>query len=82
MLIAKVKVTLKDGILDPQGKTIQNALPGLGIDSVDGVETGKYIELHFGDVDESKARKITEEACERLLSNPVIEQFSYELVEE
>ncbi len=82
MIIAEVIVTLKDGILDPEGKTITRALTGVGIEGIEEISTGKYFHLQFGTADVEEARKSTEAVCEKLLSNPVIEKYSYELIEE
>ena len=72
---ARVSVTLKPGIADPQGQTIERALPALGYDGVTDVRVGKVIELHVDAPDESEAKKRVEEMCERLLANPVIEAY-------
>jgi phosphoribosylformylglycinamidine synthase len=70
-----VNVTLKPGIADPQGQTIERALPALGYDGVSDVRVGKVIELHVDATDEGEAKKRVEEMCERLLANPVIEAY-------
>ena len=72
---ARVNVTLKPGIADPQGQTIERALPALGYDGVRGVRVGKMIELEVDAPDESEAKRRVEEMCERLLANPVIESY-------
>ena len=72
---ARVNVTLKPGIADPQGQTIERALPALGYDGVRGVRVGKMIELEVDAPDESEAKRRVEEMCERLLANPVIEAY-------
>ena len=72
---ARVNVTLKPGIADPQGQTIERALPALGYDGVRGVRVGKVIELEVDAPDESEAKRRVEEMCERLLANPVIEAY-------
>jgi phosphoribosylformylglycinamidine synthase subunit PurS len=77
---ARIKITLKNGVLDPQGKAIQNALGGLGISGVDEVRQGKYIEVQLTENDESRARATVERMCKDLLANTVIENYSYELV--
>lgn len=79
MFRAKIKVTLRKSILDVQGKAVQSALRNLGYDSVESVRIGKYIELELNDEDEAEARKKTEEACRKLLANPVMEDYSFEL---
>ena len=77
---ARIKITLKNGVLDPQGKAIQNALGGLGIAGVDQVRQGKYIEVDLAEKDEARARATIERMCKDLLANSVIENYSYELV--
>lgn len=76
---AKVRVTLKTGVLDPQGKAIENTLSSLGFDGVSDVRQGKYIELELSDADEATARKAVEAMCEKLLANTVIENYDIEL---
>ncbi|MEX1046457.1 MAG: phosphoribosylformylglycinamidine synthase subunit PurS [Actinomycetota bacterium] len=71
----EVVVSLKDGLLDPQGKAIEGSLPTMGWSNVTGVRVGKHIELIVEADDEDAARKQVEEIAERLLSNPVIEDF-------
>jgi phosphoribosylformylglycinamidine synthase len=77
---ARIKITLKTGVLDPQGKAIQNALASLGIDGVDDVRQGKYIEVDLAEADEARAREQVEKICKELLANTVIENYAYELV--
>ena len=77
---ARIKITLKSGVLDPQGKAIQNALGGLGIAGVDEVRQGKYIEVSLAETCEAEAREQVERMCRELLANTVIENYSYELV--
>lgn len=72
---ARVSVMLKPGIADPQGQTIERALPALGYSGVEAVRVGKLIELSVAASDESEARSRIEEMCERLLANPVIESY-------
>ena len=77
---ARIKITLKTGVLDPQGKAIQNALGGLGIAGVQEVRQGKYIEVDLAERDEAKARVVIEQMCKDLLANTVIENYAYELI--
>jgi phosphoribosylformylglycinamidine synthase subunit PurS len=77
---ARIKITLKNGVLDPQGKAIQNALGGLGIAGVQEVRQGKYIEVDLTEKDETKARATVEKMCKDLLANTVIENYSFELI--
>lgn len=76
---AKVLITLKNGVLDPQGKAIENALDHLGFDGVNEVRQGKLIELDLAETDEGKAREAVTQMCEKLLANTVIENYSIEL---
>lgn len=72
---AHVNVMLKPGIADPQGQTIEKALPVLGYDGVGDVRVGKRIELRLDASDESDAREKIDAMCKQLLSNPVIESY-------
>jgi phosphoribosylformylglycinamidine synthase PurS subunit len=76
---ARVTVTLKNGVLDPQGKAIANALAALGISGVDDVRQGKFIEVNLSEKDPARARDIVERMCKELLANSVIENYRYEL---
>ena len=76
---AKVHVTLKNGVLDPQGKAIQNALGALGFGGVEDVRQGKFMELELAETNEAAAREAVEAMCEKLLANTVIENYSIEL---
>ena len=72
---ARVNVTLKPGIADPQGQTIERALPALGYSGVREVRVGKMIELQVEAADPAAARQQVEDMCEKLLANPVIESY-------
>jgi phosphoribosylformylglycinamidine synthase PurS subunit len=76
---ARVFVTLKNGVLDPQGKAIGHALNNLGFGAVGEVRQGKVIDLELSDTDETKARAALKEMCEKLLANTVIEKYEIEL---
>lgn len=78
---AKIHVTLKNGVLDPQGKAIEHALSNMGFGGVDAARQGKYIELDLQATDEAAARAEVEEMCKKLIANTVIENYSIELVE-
>ncbi len=78
---ARVHVTLKDGVLDPQGRAIAQALGRLGFEGVTGVRQGKYIEIDLAETDAAKARAAVEEMCGRLLANTVIETYAIDLAE-
>jgi phosphoribosylformylglycinamidine synthase len=79
---ATVKVRLKNGILDPQGLTVKNALVHLGFKNMKNVRIGKLIELEIENTKADEAKKIIEDACNKLLSNPVIEDYVYEISED
>ena len=71
----KVIVTLKNGVLDPQGKAIQQALNGMGFQAVNDERQGKYFDIEVKENDEKKAKAEVEEMCNKLLANLVIEDF-------
>ena len=71
----KVIVTLKNGVLDPQGKAIQQTLNGMGFSSVNEVRQGKFFEVDVNEKDEAKAKIKVEDMCKKLLANQVIENF-------
>ena len=79
---AKIYISYKEGILDPQGKTISHALDTIGIKRINSVRMGKYIEMEFKSLSKDKASKITDESCRKLLANPNTETYSFEIVEE
>jgi phosphoribosylformylglycinamidine synthase len=72
---AKIIITPKKAVVDPQGKTVQNALAYLGYQGVTEVHVGKYLEIGLAGNDPAAARKALDEACHRFLSNPVIEDY-------
>ncbi len=76
---AKIYISLKDGILDPQGKTVEHALSVLGFTDVRGVRMGKYLELSLKPGPIETVKKSVESMCEKLLANTVIESYRYEL---
>ncbi len=80
MMKAKVFVTLKNGVLDPQGKAIEGALGGLGFSGIHDVRVGKVIELELAETDADKARAALDDMGKKLLANTVIENFRVELV--
>jgi phosphoribosylformylglycinamidine synthase len=71
----KVIVTLKKGVLDPQGKAIQQTLNGMGFLNVNGVRQGKYFDIEIDEKNESKAKSKVQDMCNKLLSNLVIEDY-------
>ena len=76
---ARITVSLKNGILDPQGKAVEHSLHSLGFDSVKEVRIGKYIEIEIIETDPEKAKMRIDEMCKKLLSNPVTENFRVDL---
>ncbi len=80
-LRARIIITLKKGVLDPQGKAVKEALENLGFDQVKGVRVGKVIDVTLDGIRErEEAERTVEEMCRRLLANPVIEEFTYEVM--
>ena len=71
----KIIVTLKNGVLDPQGKAIQQTLNGMGFNDVKDVRQGKYFDIEINETDESKAKNKVDEMCKKLLANLVIEDY-------
>jgi len=78
-MIAKVYVTLKPGLLDPQGKTVKQALESLGFKGVADVRMGKYIEIRLNHGRPASAKKDVERMCHKLLANPVVETYRVEI---
>lgn len=76
---ARVHITLKHGVLDPQGKAIGKTLGNLGFAGVGDVRQGKYIEIELAETDAAKAEATVKEMCEKLLANTVIENYTIEL---
>jgi phosphoribosylformylglycinamidine synthase PurS subunit len=76
---ARIHITLKSGVLDPQGKAIQQALGSLGFNGVGGVRQGKYIEIELAERDPAKAKAEVDAMCRKLLANTVIENYAIEL---
>ena len=77
---ARVHITLKNGVLDPQGKAVQHALSSLGFAGVRDVRQGKFLELDLTETDEAAAHESVEQMCRTLLANSVIENFQVELL--
>lgn len=78
---AKIHITLKNGVLDPQGRAIAGALSNMGFDGVEEVRQGKYIEVEVREGDRGKAEAMVQKMCEGLLANTVVENYKFELVE-
>lgn len=81
MFLARIHVTLKQSVLDPQGTAVTRSLHALGYDEVDDVRIGKYLEVKLNAKDKSTAQERVKEMCEQLLANTVIETYDIELVE-
>ena len=81
MFLARIYVTLKPSVNDPQGQTVLGGLRTLGFDSVDSVRMGKYLEVKVLEEERGRAEVRVGEMCDRLLANPVIEDFRFELEE-
>jgi phosphoribosylformylglycinamidine synthase len=77
---ARVTVTLKTGVLDPQGKAIEGALRSLGVEGVDSVRQGKVFDIELGSADRGKAEAALTNACEKLLANTVVENYRVEIL--
>ena len=71
----KIIVTLKNGVLDPQGKAIQQTLNGMGFNDIKDVRQGKYFDIEINETDEAKAKNKVDEMCKKLLANLVIEDY-------
>jgi phosphoribosylformylglycinamidine synthase subunit PurS len=76
---ANIKVTLKNGVLDPQGKAIEGALGALGFAGVNSVRQGKFFEIEVAETDKAKAEAAIKQMCEKLIANTVIENYDIEL---
>ena len=76
---AKIIITPKKAVLDPQGKAVQNALEHMGYSGIQAVHVGKYLEIELSEGDKEQARRHLDQACHKLLSNPVIEDYQLEL---
>lgn len=76
---AKITITPKKAVLDPQGKTVQSALEHMGYQGIGAVHVGKYLEIELTGADREAARRQLDDACHKFLSNPVIEDYRLEL---
>ena len=81
MYLAKIYVTLKPGVNDPQGLTVLGSLRQLGFGSVDDVRMGKYMEVRVDETDRARAQELVAGICDKLLANPVIEEYRFDLEE-
>jgi len=80
-MTARVFITLKRTVLDPQGKAVHGALHRLGFSEAGDVRVGKYVEIRLAEPDPIRARERVDQMCRKLLSNPVIEEFRFEIGE-
>jgi phosphoribosylformylglycinamidine synthase PurS subunit len=76
---AKIIITPKKAVLDPQGKSVQNALAHIGYSGVNAVRVGKYLEIDLAGPDREAAHRQIDDACHKILSNPVIEDYRFEI---
>jgi phosphoribosylformylglycinamidine synthase PurS subunit len=76
---ARIIVTPKKAVLDPQGKSVQNALEHMGYRGIGAVHVGKYLEIELAGADKEAWRKQIDDACHKILSNPVIEDYTFEI---
>lgn len=81
MFHSKINVTLRSSILDPQGKAVEHGIHSLGLTGVEHVRIGKYIEFDVKAGSKEEAERITRETCEKLLANPVMEDYTYTIVQ-
>ena len=80
---AKIYITYKDGILDPQGKTVGGALNSMGLSDINDVSIGKFIEMSFdSNLSKEQVIELTEQSCKKLLANPNTEQYYYDIMDE
>jgi phosphoribosylformylglycinamidine synthase subunit PurS len=79
---AKIYITYKEGILDPEGNTVKRALKSMGFETLDTVQFGKYIEMTFNGVTKEKAESLTDDACRKLLANHNTQSYTFEVIDE
>ena len=77
---AKIYIKYKEGILDPQGKTVHSALESMDINGISCVNIGKYIEMDFSNISKEQAESITDESCKKLLVNPNTQTYTYKII--
>ena len=78
-MLAKIHITLKNGVLDPQGKAVHHALQDLGFNEVSGIQMGKYLEVQLNGISREEAETRVKEMCEKLFANTVIESYQFTL---
>ncbi len=79
---AKIRITLRKGILDVQGKTVENALHQIGFHLIENVRIGKYVELDIQAETKEEALTLIDDACKKLIANPIIEDYNIDLIEQ
>jgi len=82
LFTSKILISIRKTILDPQGKAVEHSLKSLGFDSIEDTRIGKFIELKINAGSKSEAEKISEDACKKLLANPVMEDYSFEVIKD
>ncbi len=82
MFTSKINISIRKSILDPQGKAVEHSLKSLGFNSIEDTRIGKYIELKIDAKTKEEAERISEDACKKLLANPVMEDYSFEVISE
>ena len=78
-MLARIHITFKDGVLDPQGKAVHHALKNLGYNEVSGIQIGKYLEVRLNGISKEEAETRVKEMCEKLFANTVIESYQFTL---
>jgi len=78
-MLAKIHITFKNGVLDPQGKAVHHALKDLGFNEVSGIQMGKYLEVRLNGISREEAETRVKEMCEKLFANTVIESYQFTL---
>ena len=78
-MLAKIYITFKNGVLDPQGKAVHHALKDLGYNEVSGIQMGKYLEVRLEGISREEAKTRVQEMCEKLFANTVIESYRFTL---
>ena len=78
-MLAKIHITFKNGVLDPQGKAVHHALKDLGYNEVSGIQMGKYLEVQLNGISREEAETRVKEMCEKLFANTVIESYQFTL---
>ncbi|MFI5211793.1 MAG: phosphoribosylformylglycinamidine synthase subunit PurS [Ignavibacteria bacterium] len=79
MYSAKIKITLRKSILDPQGKAVEHSIQSLGYKNIKDTRIGKFVELKIDATSENEAKNVTDEICSKLLANPVMEDYDFEI---